>query len=243
MELLVLFGFGKAAYPRFTLALTALNAVLAALILYPVYRRDHTARIRTGLLPKERPPLSLAGGFLLLFCGAGLAQYGNILLMLFSPLLPPDSYAQEMALLMKGKSFAILAFYLGILAPIGEEVSFRLLLYLRLRDRHRLLPSVLISSLVFGLYHGNLLQAVYASLLGCFFALGLELTGSPLGCLLLHMGANIWSLVLSFFPYQLLTPPLDTGFLMASGLMIAANLWTFQKLSQRYKGRGCQRWQ
>lgn len=40
------------------------------------------------------------------------------------------------------------------------------------------------------------MQGVYASILGCLFAYFLEQTGSLWTSVLLHMGANIWSLVL-----------------------------------------------
>ena len=54
---------------------------------------------------------------------------------------------------------------------------------------------MVISGLILGIYHGNLVQAVYAGILGMIFAYFLEISGSLWGSVLLHMGANIWSLV------------------------------------------------
>ena len=54
---------------------------------------------------------------------------------------------------------------------------------------------MVISGMIFGIYHGNLVQAVYAGILGMVFADFLEISGCLWSSVLLHMGANIWSLV------------------------------------------------
>ena len=72
---------------------------------------------------------------------------------------------------------------------------FRWLIYLRLRDYMRMGAAAVISGLIFGIYHGNLVQAVYASLLGIVFAYILDISGCLWSSVLLHMGANIWSLI------------------------------------------------
>ena len=58
--------------------------------------------------------------------------------------------------------------------------------------------AAVISGVFFGIYHGNLVQAVYAGILGIVFARFLEMTGDLKTSILLHMGANIWSLL---YPY------------------------------------------
>ena len=47
----------------------------------------------------------------------------------------------------------------------------------------------------FGIYHMNLIQTVYAGILGAVFAYFLEITGNIWASALLHMAANIWSLI------------------------------------------------
>lgn len=85
--------------------------------------------------------------------------------------------------------------YGEIIAPLAEEIVFRWLIYLRLRDYMRMGAAAVISGLIFGIYHGNLVQAVYASLLGIVFAYILDISGCLWSSVLLHMGANIWSLI------------------------------------------------
>ena len=61
-----------------------------------------------------------------------------------------------------------------VLAPILEEGAFRLVLYGWLRRFMAFLPAAVISSLAFGIYHGNWIQGTYAFLLGMVLAWGYE---------------------------------------------------------------------
>lgn len=53
------------------------------------------------------------------------------------------------------------------------------------------------TSLLFGLYHGNLAQGIYAFLMGMAFCLSYELTGQFLSAWILHAACNIIALILS----------------------------------------------
>ena len=65
---------------------------------------------------------------------------------------------------------------------------FRWLVYLRLRDHFSVLVSAVISAAFFGIYHGNVLQAVYAFILGALFAWFLEMGGNKWTSVLMHIG-------------------------------------------------------
>jgi len=73
---------------------------------------------------------------------------------------------------------------------------FRWLIYLRLRDTFSIWIAAIISSVFFGVYHGNMMQAIYAGVLGMFFALALEMTGNLWSSVILHVSANIFSLIM-----------------------------------------------
>ncbi len=77
-----------------------------------------------------------------------------------------------------------------IVAPISEELLFRQVIYKRLRQISPLWVAVIISAALFGLYHGNLVQGIYAFIMGCFLALVYEWTGSFVAPVLFHMVAN-----------------------------------------------------
>ncbi|MBQ8039524.1 MAG: CPBP family intramembrane metalloprotease [Lachnospiraceae bacterium] len=59
----------------------------------------------------------------------------------------------------------------GVVSPFVEEVIFRGFLYGRMRVYMPKVWAVLVSSLLFGVYHGNVVQGVYGFLMGILFAL------------------------------------------------------------------------
>lgn len=88
----------------------------------------------------------------------------------------------------------------GIVAPIMEEIIFRWLMYGRIKLMIGRILAPILTSLFFGLYHGNLLQAIYAFIMGLIMILLYESCQSLLASILFHMGANIVVFSLSFLP-------------------------------------------
>lgn len=129
-----------------------------------------------------------------LFIGIGFSQFVNILVALFQNFLNYQQYQETMDEITLGKNLLILILWMGIVAPLAEMI-FRWLIYLRLRDYMKRGAAIIISAAFFGIYHMNLIQAVYAGILGAVFAYFLDITGSIWASALLHMGSNIWSLV------------------------------------------------
>lgn len=183
------------------------------------YRRDETRRQLGGIIPEKRAGhLKVGEGIWLLFMGAAFSQFTNILMNILQIFLQSTEYQESMSRITEGKSLLMMVFWMGIIAPAAEEVVFRWLIYLRLRDYLRMGWAIAISGLIFGIYHGNLLQFIYASILGMIFAYTLEMTGSLYSCVLLHMGANIWSLVYPEIGMRLL----DTQFVYLLFVFIGA---------------------
>ncbi|MGL5417679.1 MAG: lysostaphin resistance A-like protein [Clostridium sp.] len=78
-----------------------------------------------------------------------------------------------------------------IIAPIAEEIIFRGILFNFIRKRTgNVIFAIIISSVTFGIAHGNGDQGIYAALLGIFLALIYLYTGSIFGDILVHMIAN-----------------------------------------------------
>lgn len=80
----------------------------------------------------------------------------------------------------------------GILAPLGEEVVFRGVIYGQLKKVSNVPTAIVVSGLTFGLFHGNLVQAVYASVIGFLLALVYELYDSILAAMVFHGIANLF---------------------------------------------------
>ena len=86
-----------------------------------------------------------------------------------------------------------------IAAPIMEELIFRGLCYGRIRQFAGKGMTILITGLLFGLYHMNLVQLIYAFIMGMFFALLYERYREIRLTMLAHFAANLCAVGLSFF--------------------------------------------
>ena len=68
-----------------------------------------------------------------------------------------------------GNNFVLTVLAAGILVPIMEEIIFRYGVFKTL-SRSNVVVGFVVSSIVFGLMHGNIIQFAYTMLLGLFFA-------------------------------------------------------------------------
>lgn len=78
-----------------------------------------------------------------------------------------------------------------IAAPVVEEILFRGIILSRLRKAMPLVPAILLSALVFGLMHGQILWIAYAAFLGILLAFVAVRTKSILTTILLHTAFNL----------------------------------------------------
>lgn len=103
---------------------------------------------------------------------------------------------------MNGSTLWLSCLYSLVIAPVMEELFFRKLLL----DRMRPLGdgvAILFSGVAFGLFHGNLDQFFYATLLGCLFAYVYLNTGSLIGSVTMHTTLNFFGGVLPLLTAQL----------------------------------------
>lgn len=87
----------------------------------------------------------------------------------------------------------------GVLSPVAEEAVFRGLIYNRMKRCFRYGIALVVSSLLFGCYHGNLVQAVYGTLLGLLMAYMYELYQSFAAPVLFHGIANVSVFVMAYY--------------------------------------------
>ena len=83
-------------------------------------------------------------------------------------------------------------------APLVEETLFRGLVYKRLRGIMNVTPAMIISSVLFGIIHGNIVQFIYATLVGFICAYVYEKFKTLSAPVLVHASANIFSVFLTF---------------------------------------------
>ena len=83
----------------------------------------------------------------------------------------------------------------GLIAPAFEELLYRGVLFGQLRRSYSFLFSAVISALIFGGLHLNLVQFVYAFAMGYLFAFFFEKSGNVWFAIVAHVTANLTSLI------------------------------------------------
>lgn len=94
-----------------------------------------------------------------------------------------------------GGSILIQVLAAVILAPIIEELLFRGLVFKRLNSYVGRIPAMLISSVFFGAYHGNVVQGVYAFIVGMLFVYIYDKYKTIWAPILAHVIANLTSIL------------------------------------------------
>ncbi len=169
------------------------------------------------LPPKKRrlPPLLAVRLFLV-----ALAMMFTVALATAAALfwLAPD-LMNPLSALAAPDSLPVLIVIGVILAPVGEELLFRGLLLRALGDYGDGM-CILLSGVMFGLFHLNLYQIFYAAALGAFFAWLVRRTGLLRCAVIFHVLINLLGLVaLPWFSRQTGTP-VFTGFVIVLAAVI-----------------------
>lgn len=148
-------------------------------------------------------------------------------LIAMTPLMQVSSGYQEtnQAFFGGGMVFEILGS--GLLIPIAEEMLFRGIVFKRLRIWAGVRVAIAGSALFFALIHVNLVQFLYAGILGIFLALLLEKSGKLYIPVLGHITANLIAIVRAetgwlSFAYQI-TPAgigVTAGCLLVAGCIV-----------------------
>lgn len=131
-----------------------------------------------------------------------LGQYAsNLIATLTGALIPSamDSYedlAQNFDLSTASPVLMILA--VCIVGPIAEELVFRGMIFGKLRRAFSFWPAAIISGIMFGVFHMNIMQGVYASVLGVLLAYVYEKTQTIFGSIFFHIVFNASSYITDF---------------------------------------------
>ncbi|MBQ4044853.1 MAG: CPBP family intramembrane metalloprotease [Lachnospiraceae bacterium] len=131
---------------------------------------------------------------LLLLAAIGL-DYGGSYMILMSGLMDKSAAYQTVEEAIYSAGFLPEILVLGILSPIMEELLFRGLIYRRFKEMMPLIASLVWSSILFALFHGNLAQGIYGFVSGLFLCYVYERYGTFLAPLLTHMFCNIAAVI------------------------------------------------
>ena len=155
-----------------------------------------TAAVKTNRRGKDIRKTAYLIGILIL-----CAVSGGVLNLLWSGILQQLRIQDHFSNAVQEQLFAGQAMVqllgLGVLVPLAEELIFRGLIYTRIRKRIPAGAAIFFSALLFALFHGNVIQMVFAFPLALILAWLYERSGWFACPLAFHMGANLTAIVLN----------------------------------------------
>ena len=133
-----------------------------------------------------------------------------------------------------------------ILAPVLEEIIFRGLIFNKLNSKLSTTAAIIISALIFGIYHMNIVQGLNAFVLGIVFAYIYSKTYNLWICIIAHFVNNLLSLILQRISYitygdyvsnTTISTVLQIGIVIVTGFLILKNkkLLGLEKVSEKTK--------
>lgn len=129
--------------------------------------------------------------------------------------------------------------YSVLLAPFSEELIFR---GVTMRQAKKVFPfwaANLMQAVLFGVFHMNMIQGIYAFFLGLLLGYVCEKSGSIYNSILMHLLFNFWGTVLSqYFLIGNSTFSIIFWFVFGT-LMTFGGLWLFNRGRQRFVTESC----
>ena len=193
---LLIFGASSSRMMQSSLWATAVAGVIMIPVAGFLMRMDNNRR--NPLLAKTHH-LSLSQIAWMIGLGASLAYVVNFLMAVLHIFELFPSYSEQTSKVLMSNRFWITFLCGALIGPIAEEFMFRGLIFQRLKDYFRCPVAIVVSGLLFGIFHGNMAQFLYASVLGIIFAWFMEYFHTIEAPILLHISANAWSFALSYF--------------------------------------------
>lgn len=166
------------------LVITAICAVFTSVFLSLFFYLD----CKSGRIEK-RSKIKAIDIVMAIVGGAGIAIALNIIIAL-TGMAGKDTAFVEVSDSITSNPLIVTIICAGILIPIVEEIIFRGLIFNRIKYQYNFVAGLLISSLLFGIYHGNIVQGIYATLLGIFLGFAYHKTKSILIPIFIHMSGN-----------------------------------------------------
>lgn len=175
--------------------LVLVDGIATAVTIPIMFFMFHRDRVKEKVMGVVQPEKAKAWKYFAVIGIAVALCVGLNCLIIMSGLSPRDEAYQETMTVMYSAPMLVQVICLGILAPVCEELVFRGLMFKRLRAQTGFLLAAIYSTTIFAVIHGNMVQIIYAFVMGMVFAYVYEKYGSVKAPILAHIGANMVSLV------------------------------------------------
>lgn len=174
---------------EYTTFITLISNILALAIIwlfFKIRKKKLSGEIQLNKCPVKSV---LAAG--LFGIGFGVVLGALISIIPFSESMQ-NSFTDSYSALSAGNA-VISIISVAILAPIVEELFFRGLIYTRLKSGMNKIAAAVISSLLFGVMHGEIIWMLIGFMSGLALVWIFEKTRSLLGCITVHIANNTLS--------------------------------------------------
>ncbi len=171
--------------------------LICGIIFYFWYQRDTAGYEKRPLVSVA----SLKNLYQFVMLGIGCQLFFSGVMNLVRPAFPEqfENYGETMRGIF-GANILLVFIYTTVIAPVSEELIFRGVILFRAR---KVLPYVganLLQALFFGIYHGNIIQGIYAAVTGFLLGLLNRKYRSIYASILVHIMINASVVVVTLFP-------------------------------------------
>ena len=174
--------------------ITTLIAVCALPFLIRMYKKDQLEAREWWEKKKKFNGKNIALITILAIC---VCVAANTFILLSGITVRNEAYL-ETAQLIYESPMIVQVIGLGMIVPVMEEMIYRGLLYRRMREYLPMVFSVIGSAVLFGIYHGNSVQLIYAAVIGIFLAYIFEIFRTLKVSIWFHVVANLTSIIFTW---------------------------------------------
>jgi membrane protease YdiL (CAAX protease family) len=197
---------------KYGMIFTIIWQIMVIALGYPLFRSDEKKRLKLRGGIKEKTEQSVLQWAMIVVLALSSCITLNLWITAtgLHNLFP--SFNETVAELLYGGSIWLQILGMSIGAPLAEELIFRGLMFKRLRGSMSYMWAAIITATCFGLYHGNVVQFIYAFFLSLMLTYVYEKFRTIWAPIFFHAVANGFSLVMTYlFPEELGWPVLIFG--------------------------------
>ena len=182
-------------FVRYTNYITAASVIISFPFIMRFIRRDAERFEAEGIYhPYEHPKwldylVAAAAG------AAACLALNNMIVM--SGLYNVSTQYEQVAEALYQGNLVVEILIIGIIVPAFEELLFRELVQQRIRAYWGVPASIFVTAALFGIFHMNLPQGIYAFCLGLLLSFAREKYHTVLAPILMHAAANVLSVIVS----------------------------------------------
>ena len=208
--------------------ITIVSSVVNIIVFYFLYRKNGKGSFcHNGLkFPKAKESLRI----IVLTATAGIGINNLIVLSNIASLSSKFQSTQEV---LYSPSIFIELLGSGLIIPICEELVFRGVIYERLKLCVGTVLAGFFSALLFGVLHGNIVQGIFATIIGMLLAFLYEKYKSILVPIMGHMSINIFAIILSETQFVARFLPSATYYLLFTVACIVIAAFLFGSLTNK----------